>query len=273
MNFPYVSGVGIYNSELFGYKKSDLSPQRVVKEYEIELFEEDYTYGILDGNQIPYKKGTVLVAKPGNRRCSRMNFSCYYLHISVKDSDLIQELEALPSQFYISGMEEYIAIFTHMAALFPEGLEESSLEMTGLFFLLLSNLRRDASMLGMGTQAPNLQKDAIQKVRTLINENYDKDLSLAALAECVHFHPNHLHRVFTSVCHQTPLAYLTDVRLHHAKYYLLNTSYNITEIAKLCGFSTYNYFCTVFKKKVGIPPREFRKQTNNYYFGMSSTEE
>jgi AraC-like DNA-binding protein len=34
---------------------------------------------------------------------------------------------------------------------------------------------------------------------------------------------------------------------------------SIEQIAEACGFCDRNYFSTVFRKKLGIPPAEFRK--------------
>ena len=88
MDFPYLSGAGLYRSELSEYRNLKQSPLRNVTEYEIELFCDDYRYGIVDGVQVPYRRGTVLIAKPGNRRCSRFHFSCYYLHVTVRSNYL-----------------------------------------------------------------------------------------------------------------------------------------------------------------------------------------
>ena len=38
------------------------------------------------------------------------------------------------------------------------------------------------------------------------------------------------------------------------------TDLSLAEIAYKCGFSDYNYFITVFKKLVGVPPIAYRQQ-------------
>ncbi len=53
--------------------------------------------------------------------------------------------------------------------------------------------------------------------------------------------------------------YLTELRLHNAEKLLSGTSKSITEIAFECGFSTVQYFNSVFVKTKGCTPSSFRK--------------
>lgn len=266
MNFPYLSGAGLYRSEISEYKKLKMSPPRTVKEYEIELFCENYQYGIVDGVQVPYHKGTVLIAKPGNVRCSRFHFACYYLHVTVTDPSMKQALDELPVSLSVSDEETYIGLFRRIAALFPETDDQAPFEMTGLLMLLIARLQETHRMNRVSVrELPQVRRDAVATARVTINERYMQDLSLHTLAESVHLNPNYFHKLFTSVCGVTPLQYLTDVRISHAKYYLRNTDHSITEIAELCGFGSYTYFCTVFRKLSGMSPSIFRQSANSVY--------
>ena len=62
----------------------------------------------------------------------------------------------------------------------------------------------------------------------------------------------------------TPLEYLTQIRIEQAKSYLINSNiYSISEIADMCGFSDQYYFSRVFKKTVGVSPRDYKKNRNS----------
>ncbi|ENP8340504.1 helix-turn-helix transcriptional regulator [Vibrio harveyi] len=54
---------------------------------------------------------------------------------------------------------------------------------------------------------------------------------------------------------------LNDVRLGISINYLTFTSYNVLKISELSGFNSSAYFCTIFKKKYGVTPQEFRKNS------------
>lgn len=54
--------------------------------------------------------------------------------------------------------------------------------------------------------------------------------------------------------------YILNRRLKKAKYLLINEGYSISEITYLVGFSSPNYFSTVFRAKYNCTPSEFKKQ-------------
>ncbi len=52
-----------------------------------------------------------------------------------------------------------------------------------------------------------------------------------------------------------------DARLERARALLLETDYSIVEIAEKCGFLNENYLATVFRRRLGVSPRQFRKNS------------
>ncbi|WP_017446524.1 AraC family transcriptional regulator [Gayadomonas joobiniege] len=67
---------------------------------------------------------------------------------------------------------------------------------------------------------------------------------------------------FSEYCYQlkgmSPNDYLTTCRIDKAKRLLMNSALNITQVAFSAGFSSSQYFATVFKKKVGMTPILFK---------------
>ena len=57
----------------------------------------------------------------------------------------------------------------------------------------------------------------------------------------------------------SPIDYLIKKRLEIARYFLLNTSYPVAEIAKQIGYDNPLYFSSLFKKNMGVSPTEYRK--------------
>ncbi|MFZ0592147.1 MAG: helix-turn-helix transcriptional regulator [Bryobacteraceae bacterium] len=56
-----------------------------------------------------------------------------------------------------------------------------------------------------------------------------------------------------------PMHYVNYYRLEHALRLLKSkTSMSITEIAFECGFSSSQYFATLFRQRFGMAPKEFR---------------
>ena len=52
-------------------------------------------------------------------------------------------------------------------------------------------------------------------------------------------------------------------RLEKAKKMLMESELPLAEISAQCGFKDYNYFITVFKKTVGIPPKKYKNLTTS----------
>jgi AraC-like DNA-binding protein len=56
----------------------------------------------------------------------------------------------------------------------------------------------------------------------------------------------------------SPRAYVIRRRIRKAKALLLQSQYNILEVAQSCGFATHAHFSSVFKKATGYSPSEWR---------------
>ena len=54
--------------------------------------------------------------------------------------------------------------------------------------------------------------------------------------------------------------YITNRKIYHARKMLKDTNIKISDLVEKIGFSDYNYFSKVFRKKTGLSPREYRKQ-------------
>ena len=94
-----------------------------------------------------------------------------------------------------------------------------------------------------------------------IAQYYTDPITSADVARAVGFNPNYLSRKFRSATGIGLHEYIVFVRLQHAAQDLVSTSDSIITIALRCGFSDSNYFKDSFKKKYGITPREYRKQS------------
>ena len=58
--------------------------------------------------------------------------------------------------------------------------------------------------------------------------------------------------------------FIRKLRIEKAKELLLNSpELPLAEVAYACGFDDYNYFITVFKRIVGMPPGAYQKEEQN----------
>lgn len=100
--------------------------------------------------------------------------------------------------------------------------------------------------------------DAIRSIQEWIDEHYAEDFSLAWLAEEKAMSPRTLIRRFKSATGESPLAYLQTVRIEMAKRLLETSKQTIAEITQNIGYEDVSSFSKMFKRKVGLSPREYR---------------
>lgn len=99
----------------------------------------------------------------------------------------------------------------------------------------------------------------IRKVKELVRQSLDKDISLQFLAEHVYLHPKYLSDLFKRETGQNLSEYVTQKRIDKAKQLLKDTTLKIAEVSEMCGFANHKYFASLFKQHVGQTPSEFRE--------------
>ncbi|WP_307303941.1 DNA-binding response regulator [Neobacillus driksii] len=94
-----------------------------------------------------------------------------------------------------------------------------------------------------------------------IHEMFAEKVSLSDIARKVHANPTYLSRKFHEETGLSFSEYLIQYRIHMAKRFLLtNPKWTIADVAENSGFSSQNYFSTLFRKIEGVSPTEFREK-------------
>jgi len=99
----------------------------------------------------------------------------------------------------------------------------------------------------------------VTEAREYLNDNFRDKISLEMISKDIGVSKYYLHRLFKEINGKTPLEYLTDIRLENAKNKLQYSKDSIFEIAITSGFDNTAYFSNVFRKHIGLSPRQFRK--------------
>lgn len=101
----------------------------------------------------------------------------------------------------------------------------------------------------------------VDLITEYIDKNFTEKLTLESLATICHGSPYHMHRTFKKIKGITPVEYIQQVRVHAAKKYLIQTNKAIGDIAISVGMANAPYFITLFKKKTGQTPAQFRQMS------------
>ncbi len=103
----------------------------------------------------------------------------------------------------------------------------------------------------------------IQKVITLIDSDLTMDLGLQAIADTLRVNPSYLSSSFKKETGSTLTDYVNRKRIDHALLLLNSTTMQVQTIAQHCGILDVNYFTKLFKKYIGITPKEYRNGITN----------
>jgi AraC family transcriptional regulator of adaptative response / methylphosphotriester-DNA alkyltransferase methyltransferase len=99
----------------------------------------------------------------------------------------------------------------------------------------------------------------VSLVTEYIDRNYMKALTLNILADISHGSPYHLHRTFKNIKGITPIEYIQNTRIEQAKKQLLSSDKPVSEVGMSVGMSNTPYFITLFKRKTGHTPANYRQ--------------
>ena len=101
----------------------------------------------------------------------------------------------------------------------------------------------------------------LRRVTEYIQQNLDKDLTLAELAAVVYMSPYHFARLFKCSTGVPPHRFVVRQRIARARAFLATQELSIAQISRLVGFRTPSHFTTVFRRVTGITPKGYRTGT------------
>lgn len=93
---------------------------------------------------------------------------------------------------------------------------------------------------------------------------HDSHFNLAKAAKLCNYSPYYFGRLFKELFHTSFNQYLTTFRIEKSKELLIKSQLSVEDIAFQLGFCSTSYFCTTFKKIVGLTPKQYSKCTDTY---------
>lgn len=106
---------------------------------------------------------------------------------------------------------------------------------------------------------PICTNESLKKAIAYIRLNYHSDITISDITEQAGIGERYLRKLFVRHLNFSPLDFLNQIRINKSIDLLRNTEMSIKEVCFICGFKSPQYFSRVFKKQMGIPPREAMK--------------
>lgn len=100
----------------------------------------------------------------------------------------------------------------------------------------------------------------IEKVKTFVERNFCKKVTLKEAANAVCLSPKYLSRIFREFAKTGFGDYKLALKVNKAKEFLGKSAYNINQISDKLGYENTESFIRVFKKLTKCTPTQYRKK-------------
>ncbi|MBL4821657.1 MAG: helix-turn-helix domain-containing protein, partial [Gammaproteobacteria bacterium] len=108
--------------------------------------------------------------------------------------------------------------------------------------------------------------EQIIKVQEWLQDNYQQGIQFDNVAEQFKMSVRSLNRRFKTAANLTPLQYLQEIRIEHAKELLKQSNLAIAEVSYAVGYQDSSYFGSLFKKTASVTPAEYRSLVRSKVF-------
>jgi len=106
---------------------------------------------------------------------------------------------------------------------------------------------------------PPASETLLNEVVDYIDMNLAEDISPSTIADALHFNSSYLMHTFKETMKMPVMEYVRLKRIEKSKRILVDTNYNITQVAHKVGIANSQHFSTLFKKYTFMSPKEYRK--------------
>lgn len=143
----------------------------------------------------------------------------------------------------------------------PDALFEANsrdpMRALSLMYALLADLYQR-----METEQVSVQSGAVEQAIIHIENHYTEPLIIDTLCKTCHLSRSSLFDAFKRRTGVSPIVYKHNLMIQHALDMLTHTDLTVDEISQRVGFSSSNYFRTVFTKMTGKTPKSVRNLRN-----------
>lgn len=127
----------------------------------------------------------------------------------------------------------------------------------GIFWFVKNEFERyEASERGIEDQKKEI---LVRRITDYIGNNYTEALTLKKISDAFYISQSSLSHLFKKSTGLSPIQYMVHLRIGEAQSLLMDTHIPIHRIEEELGFGSACHFSAMFKKYVGISPKEYRR--------------
>lgn len=128
--------------------------------------------------------------------------------------------------------------------------------------VLLVVMKRQGGQAQYGPLLAAVPRDgsSIAKVQAYIVDHIEQAFTVQSMADMVAMSPRNFARAFQREVKLTPMQFVQNARIDHARRLLEGTDLPLKTIATRCGFGSARYMRKVFSERIGVTPNQYRQQ-------------
>ena len=128
--------------------------------------------------------------------------------------------------------------------------------------VMLVAMKRQGGQTPYGPLLAAVPRDdsAIAKVQAHVVDHIDQPYTIQGLAEMAAMSPRNFARAFHREVSMTPMQYVQNARIDHARKLLEGCDVPLKVLASRCGFGSARHMRKVFSERIGLSPNQYRQQ-------------
>lgn len=236
---------------------------RVLSEYQfVYISKGKGTFISENTKRLNITKGQIIILFPGQwhsyRPKNETGWNEYYIGFEGKIIDDLVGNGFISPQNQVLDVginEDLVNLFSTAIKVAKEDKTASQQNLAGIVFNILGTILSLAQNKNFETKE-SAQK--IERAKVIMLENIHKDIDIQGIARNLGVSYSLFRKEFKEYTGYAPAQYFQELKLRNAKEFLAETNLPIKEISYKLNFSSYEYFLSFFKKRVGFTPTEYR---------------
>ncbi len=202
-----------------------------------------------DETKIPFSSGSLVFGFKEETFWAEFESECEYLYIHFEGN----RADELFRRFHIRKSNRYFSNFDGLVPLWRDSLsraDQQTVDLASESILLYTFSRLTGSSVRRDSPVNKL----IELLETRFN---DPEVSIASISKELCYNPKYISHLFKEQMGVGITEYLRTLRIKYAVSLFEHGIDSVKNVALLSGFTDPLYFSTVFKKIVGVSPKEY----------------
>ncbi|WP_105617204.1 helix-turn-helix transcriptional regulator [Vallitalea okinawensis] len=247
------------------YNRNHAFPKRRTTSYELVYFLDDSCCKmLLDNKEYQILGDTVVFRRPDQENQSFMSYESILLCFSfdeLNDGTIVDHplLHNIPTLNQNLNQASYRKIFEDIYKEFLLNRQYASYYLSSKLMEILYGLFLEQNT-NMTNHLMEITNQNLLDLLNYVHANIEKSFTVQTMSHELSMSERYVYKLFKESLHVTPTQYINECKLNYAKKLLATSNIPVHQIGKMSGYDNSTYFITLFKRKYGTTPLQYRRQ-------------